>query len=111
MTNKKNQVVDISEYCSIDGSALSFSREQASHFAKQIAGDFNPIHNVDYKRFCVPGDLLFAVMLSQFGVSPETKVSFDGMVNYFFRLANSICCHWSHWFFLVDPLELDLSKP
>lgn len=81
MTSHEEQVVNIANYCSIDGAALSFSREQASHFAKQIAGDFNPIHNVDYKRFCVPGDLLFAVMLSQFGVAPEIKVSFDGMVN------------------------------
>lgn len=71
----------IADYCSISDRQLSFSREQASNFAKHVAGDFNPIHNEDYKRFCVPGDLLFSVMLAQFGVAKKTSVSFDGMVN------------------------------
>lgn len=81
MTSHEEHAVNIAHYCNIEGAELTFSREKASDFAKQIAGDFNPIHNIDYKRFCVPGDLLFAVMLSQFGVAPETRVSFEGMVN------------------------------
>ena len=43
------------------------SAEQGSRFAKEVAGDFNPIHDHDSKRFCVPGDLLFAIALSDFG--------------------------------------------
>jgi len=72
---------NLAEYYSLSGRELSFNRDQASRFAKRVAGDFNPIHDVDYKRFCVPGDLLFAVILAQFGVAPHTRVSFDGMVN------------------------------
>lgn len=44
---------------------FQFTRQQASHFAKLVAGDFNPIHDEDSKRFCVPGDLLFAVLLQK----------------------------------------------
>ena len=39
---------------------VSFTRQQASDFAKKVGDDFNPIHDVTAKRFCVPGDLLFA---------------------------------------------------
>lgn len=59
---------------------LSFTREQASHFARDVADDFNPIHDVDAKRFCVPGDLLFAVTLSRIGLSQKMQVSFADMV-------------------------------
>ncbi|MDO6705369.1 DUF3581 domain-containing protein [Photobacterium sp. 1_MG-2023] len=58
----------------------SFSREQASYFAKKIAGDFNPIHDADNKRFCVPGDLLFSVMLAKTGLSQKMHVEFAGMI-------------------------------
>ena len=37
------------------------SAEQGSDFAKNISNDFNPIHDPLNKRFCVPGDLLFAL--------------------------------------------------
>ena len=59
---------------------ISFSREQASAFAKQIADDFNPLHNTEGKRFCVPGDLLFAVVLSKYGVTRHMRLRFAGMV-------------------------------
>ncbi|MBT7444448.1 MAG: DUF3581 family protein [Methylococcales bacterium] len=60
---------------------IEFTREQASDFAKTIAGDFNPIHDPDAKRFCVPGDLLFAVMLKHFGISQRMTFTFSGMVD------------------------------
>ncbi len=59
---------------------FSFSREQASNFAKFVANDFNPIHDVDAKRFCVPGDLLFAISLAKNGLSQNMKVDFTDMV-------------------------------
>lgn len=59
---------------------FSFSREQASRFAKFVANDFNPIHDVDAKRFCVPGDLLFAISLAKVGLSQSMKVNFTDMV-------------------------------
>jgi hypothetical protein len=57
-----------------------FSREQASRFAKEVANDFNPLHNPDAKMFCVPGDLLFSVALSRIGLSREMCFNFSGMV-------------------------------
>ena len=62
-----------------DGHIL-ISAEQASSFAKDIAGDFNPIHNPDARRFCVPGDLLFALVLNRYGLSEKMSVRFSGMV-------------------------------
>lgn len=53
---------------------------QASQFAKQIANDFNPIHDPDAKRFCVPGDLLFSLVLSRYGLSQKMCFTFAGMV-------------------------------
>lgn len=60
---------------------LSFTRDQGSQFAKHVAGDFNPIHDADSRRFCVPGDLLFAVMLSCYGLSQHMEFRFTGMVD------------------------------
>jgi len=57
-----------------------FSREQASAFAKQIADDFNPLHDIDAKRFCVPGDLLFSLVLAKSGLHKNMKFTFSGMV-------------------------------
>jgi hypothetical protein len=59
---------------------FQFTRQQASHFAKKVAGDFNPIHDEDSKRFCVPGDLLFAVLLKQKGISQKMAFNFSGMI-------------------------------
>ena len=59
---------------------IHVSEEQASRFAKEIAGDFNPIHNPDAKRFCVPGDLLFSLVLGKYGLSQKMCFTFSGMV-------------------------------
>ncbi len=66
-------------YSQVDGKTL-ISPQQASDFAKSVAGDFNPLHDVDSKRFCVPGDLLFAITLAKFGLSQKMSISFLGMV-------------------------------
>ena len=60
---------------------ISFSRQQASDFAKGIAEDFNPIHSPDAKRFCVPGDLLFALTLHKLGLYQHMEFNFKGMVS------------------------------
>lgn len=72
--------MNIEQYCTLDGSKLSFTREQASDFAKSVAGDFNPIHDIDSKRFCVPGDLLFTVIIHHYGLRQVMGFSFSGMV-------------------------------
>jgi hypothetical protein len=60
---------------------VRISAQQGSRFAKEIAGDFNPIHDADAKRFCVPGDLLFALVLQRYGLSQRMKFSFTDMVS------------------------------
>lgn len=71
----------LESYYSEQNGEFSFTREQASHFAKKVAGDFNPIHDEDNKRFCVPGDLLFSVVLSKVGLSQKMRFEFAGMIN------------------------------
>ncbi|MBB3139422.1 DUF3581 family protein [Halomonas organivorans] len=70
----------LDDYHSRAGSRLCISSEQASRFAKRVAGDFNPIHNPDARRFCVPGDLLFALVLARFGLSQHMTFRFLSMV-------------------------------
>lgn len=72
--------MQLTTYFNQEGNTISFTREQASGFAKGIADDFNPIHDIDAKRFCVPGDLLFAVTLFQQGLSEKMHVTFADMV-------------------------------
>lgn len=72
--------MNLQDYYRHEQDALRFNREQASHFAKRIAGDFNPIHDADARRFCVPGDLLFAVLLEQHGLFRNMEIEFSGMV-------------------------------
>ena len=72
--------MDIKKFYKIDDQKVSFTRQQASLFAKSVAGDFNPLHDVETKRFCVPGDLLFAVALTELGVSQSMRFSFESMV-------------------------------
>ena len=57
------------------------SASQASNFAKDIAGDYNPIHDVDSKRFCVPGDLLFAIALNRYGLHKNMSFEFLSLIN------------------------------
>lgn len=70
----------LSPYYTQNDNDISISASQASGFAKQIANDFNPIHDEDAKRFCVPGDLLFALVLTQCGTKQQMHFNFEGMV-------------------------------
>jgi hypothetical protein len=72
--------MQLDSFYSQDNERFLFSREQASRFAKEVANDFNPLHNPDAKMFCVPGDLLFSVALSRIGLSQEMCFNFSGMV-------------------------------
>ena len=71
----------LQQFYSLDQSTLSISAEQGSRFAKTISNDFNPIHDADSKRFCVPGDLLFALVLQRYGLSQQMRFQFSGMVS------------------------------
>jgi hypothetical protein len=70
----------LENYCSISDDQISFTRQQASDFAKQVADDFNPLHDINAKRFCVPGDLLFSLVLERAGLHQEMSFTFSGMV-------------------------------
>lgn len=70
----------LENYCHLENDQIRFTREQASDFAKNIADDFNPLHDIEAKRFCVPGDLLFSLSLETSGLSQEMKFTFSGMV-------------------------------
>lgn len=71
----------LQDYVQQQAEQFWFSRQQASAFAKVVATDFNPIHDEDSKRFCVPGDLLFAFLLHKYGLSQRLTCTFNGMVN------------------------------
>ncbi|WP_298608300.1 DUF3581 family protein [uncultured Thiothrix sp.] len=70
----------LDEFHKVEGHTVRISAQQASRFAKEIADDFNPIHNPDAQRFCVPGDLLFSLVLAKYGISPKMTFIFKGMV-------------------------------
>ena len=70
----------IDKYFSEPNGRICFTRQQGSNFAKQMANDFNPLHNADATRFCIPGDLLFAIILSRYGISQHMEFTFSGMV-------------------------------
>ncbi|GGP97106.1 DUF3581 domain-containing protein [Shewanella ulleungensis] len=70
----------LSPYFTKQDQSVFISAQQASDFAKKVAEDFNPIHDVGAKRFCVPGDLLFALVLTEYGLSANMKFKFAGMV-------------------------------
>lgn len=71
----------IDQYFSEPNGHICFTREQGSNFAKKMANDFNPLHDADAKRFCIPGDLLFAIILSKYGISQHMEFVFSGMVS------------------------------
>jgi len=73
--------MNIEDFYRMEGSRLSFTRQQGSDFAKRVAGDFNPIHHPDSKRFCVPGDLLFSVIVHHYGLRQNMAFHFSGMVD------------------------------
>lgn len=72
----------LKEFYSIREGCVSIAAEQASTFAKEVAHDFNPLHDVDAKRFCVPGDLLFSLALEKYGLSQQMHFIFSGMVGH-----------------------------
>ncbi len=72
----------LKEFYSGPDDCVAITAEQGSLFAKEVAGDFNPIHDVDSKRFCVPGDLLFAIVLEKYGLSKTMNFTFTGMLGH-----------------------------
>ena len=70
----------IDQFYQLNDGKLVFTREQGSNFAKQVADDFNPIHDIDARRFCIPGDLLFSIILSKYGLNQHMEFGFTGMV-------------------------------
>jgi hypothetical protein len=70
----------IDQYFSEPNGHISFTREQGSNFAKQMANDFNPLHDAEAKRFCIPGDLMFSIILAKYGISQHMEFIFSGMV-------------------------------
>lgn len=72
----------LKEFYSSKDQHVLIGADQASRFAKEIAGDFNPLHDADAKRFCVPGDLLFSLVLEKYGLSSTMTFTFSGMVGH-----------------------------
>ena len=72
--------MSFSDFYHQSGKEISVSGDQASRFAKAVSNDFNPIHNPDNKRFCVPGDLLFALFVERYGLAESSKFTFTGLV-------------------------------
>ncbi len=64
----------------VDATGVRISAHQGSRFAKAIAGDHNPIHDIDAPRFCVPGDLLFALIAGRYGLAQRVQLTFRGML-------------------------------
>ena len=72
--------MNLQDYYLLTDNKASISRQQASDFAKNVANDFNPIHDPDNKRFCVPGDLLFALVIHRYGLNQKMRFTFSGLV-------------------------------
>jgi len=77
-----NNNMFLKDFYSVHNGNISIAAEQASMFAKEVAHDFNPLHDVDAKRFCVPGDLLFSLALEKYGLSQNMHFIFSGMVGH-----------------------------
>ncbi len=82
--------MQLEQYFTPEEPFFSFSRSQACRFAKQIANDFNPIHDEDASRFCVPGDLLFSVALAKLGLQQSMHITFSDMVS------DGVLLHFEH---------------
>jgi hypothetical protein len=72
--------MQLAEFYNINDGGLKITVDQASNFAKSIANDFNPLHDPNHRRFCVPGDLLFTALLQHYGISQQMHFRFSGMV-------------------------------
>lgn len=72
----------VQDFFSEANGKVMITAKQGSMFAKEIAGDFNPLHDHDYKRFCVPGDLLFSIVLAKYGLSKKMLFTFSGMLGH-----------------------------
>jgi hypothetical protein len=72
----------LNKFYSGNNDCITITAEQGSLFAKEIANDFNPLHDVDSKRFCVPGDLLFALILNKYGLNKKMEITFTGMLGH-----------------------------
>ncbi|MCK4492457.1 MAG: DUF3581 domain-containing protein [Methylococcales bacterium] len=72
----------LNQFYSTHKGHVLITAEQASHFAKDIAKDFNPLHDPDSKRFCVPGDLLVSLVIAHYGLSQKMQFTFSGMVGH-----------------------------
>ena len=70
----------LAPFYSTKDNQIFVSAVQASNFAKRQCFDFNPIHDPENKRFCVPGDLLFSLALHIYGVSESMSFTFTNMV-------------------------------
>src|SRR5690554_4114496 len=70
----------LDRFYSVQEGRILITAHQASHFAKEVAGDFNPIHDPGARRFCVPGDLLFALVLSRFGLYGNMTFNFRNLL-------------------------------
>jgi len=81
LLNKNNNMF-LKEFYDIHDGSIRIAAAQASMFAKEVAHDFNPLHDVDAKRFCVPGDLLFSLVLEKYGLSQNMHFIFSGMVGH-----------------------------
>ena len=70
----------LNKYFQQNEQSIIITPKQASGFARDEANDFNPIHDPEAKRFCVPGDLMFSLVLNKFGISEKMTISFEGML-------------------------------
>ncbi|WP_305908159.1 DUF3581 domain-containing protein [Methylomarinum sp. Ch1-1] len=76
----------LKKFYSVNDGNVAIDAVQASLFAKEVAGDFNPLHDPDSRRFCVPGDLLFSLVLEKYGLSEKMNFTFAGMVGHGVKL-------------------------
>ena len=70
----------LKKFYSGSNDSIKITAEQGSLFAKEIANDFNPLHDVGAKRYVVPGDLLSSIVLEKYGVSKKMQFNFMGML-------------------------------
>ena len=70
----------LKKFYSGSNDSIKITAEQGSLFAKEIANDFNPLHDVGAKRYVVPGDLLSSIVLEKYGISKKIQFNFRGML-------------------------------